>query len=127
MAWDTTIQTFLRKKRRAHDFSVRTGLVLHEMAGVVGGRQTGIVADLAERLIGGTDPTIGKFASADRNTGRSLGIRIGTTTQQRERTFPAIVDTDSHLRTWDSVGVGSRRRRRTTSSRRGRHLTDRRD
>ena len=53
MARDTAIQTFLRKKRRAHDFSVRTGLVLHVVTGVIGYRQTGIVADLTERRAGG--------------------------------------------------------------------------
>jgi hypothetical protein len=44
------------------------------MVGIVGDRQTGIIADLAERRIGGTDPSIGKFASANGNAGRSLGI-----------------------------------------------------
>ena len=73
MAGDTTIQTFLRKKRRAHDFSVRTGLVLHVVTGVISFRKIGIIADLTERHIGRTVPSIGKFAGADGNAGRSLG------------------------------------------------------
>jgi hypothetical protein len=74
MSRKTARQTFLGKKRGTHDFSVRTGLVLHEMVSVVGDRQTGIIADLAERHVSRTHKAIRKFASTDRNAGRSLGI-----------------------------------------------------
>jgi hypothetical protein len=70
-------------------------LVLHEMVGVIGDRQTGIITDFAEWHIGGTDKTIGKFASTD--GGRDRGV-----------------DTGGSL----GVGRGSR-----TSIGRGRHLT----
>jgi hypothetical protein len=39
------------------------------MVGIIGGRKTGIVADLAEWCIGRTDPTIGKSAFGNRNAG----------------------------------------------------------
>ena len=79
MSGNTTRQTFLGKKGGTHDFSARAGLVLHEMVGVIGDRQTGIIADFAEWHIGGTDKTIGKFASTDGdgNTGGSLGVGRG--------------------------------------------------
>jgi hypothetical protein len=76
MSRKTACQTFLGKKCGTHDFSVRTGLVLHEMVGIVGDRQTGVVTDLAKRHVRRTHKAIRKFASADRNgnAGGSLGI-----------------------------------------------------
>jgi hypothetical protein len=89
------------------------------MVGVVSDRKTSIVTDLAEWHIGGTDPTVGKFAltsgNSNRNAGISLGIRIGTT-RQYERTISAPLDIDRDMRAWYSVRVGNRmsrgRRRR---------------
>jgi hypothetical protein len=81
---NTTHETFLRQKCRARDFSARAGLVFHEVVGIVGDRKTGIVANLAEWCIGGTDPSIGEPAignrsGGNRNTGGSLGIWVRTT------------------------------------------------
>jgi hypothetical protein len=71
----TTLETFLSKKCGTHDFSVGTGLVFHEMVGIISDRKTGIIAHLAEWHIGGTDITVGKTAltGGNRNAGRSLG------------------------------------------------------
>jgi hypothetical protein len=66
----TTLETFLREKRRTHDFSAVTGLVFHEMVGKIGDRKTGIVADFAERHISGTDMTVGETALTGRNRSR---------------------------------------------------------
>jgi hypothetical protein len=75
MSGKTTLETFLCEKCGTHDFSVGTGLVFHEMVGIIGDRKTGIIADLAEWHIGGTDITVGKTAltGGNRNAGRSLG------------------------------------------------------
>jgi hypothetical protein len=45
------------------------------MVGIIGDRKTGIIADLAEWHIGGTDITVGKTAltGGNRDAGRSLG------------------------------------------------------
>jgi hypothetical protein len=75
----TTLETFLREKRRTHDFSVGTGLVFHEMIGIFSDRKTGIIAHLAEWHIGGTDITVRETAltGGNRNAGRSLGRTNG--------------------------------------------------
>jgi hypothetical protein len=40
------------------------------MVGIIGDRKTSIIADLAERCIGGTDMTIGETALTGRNRSR---------------------------------------------------------
>jgi hypothetical protein len=40
------------------------------MVGIIGDRKTSIIADLAERCIGGTDMTVGKTALTGRNRNR---------------------------------------------------------
>ena len=104
MSGDTTNQTFLGKKSRTHDFSVRAGLVLHEMVGIIGDRKARVIANLAEWHISRTDKAVGKFASADGNAGRSLGIAA----RENRRMISALVEIERDLRAWDSVSVGSR-------------------
>jgi hypothetical protein len=53
----------LIEEGRANDFAVGTGLVFDEVVSVVGNRETGVVADLAERHIGRTDPSVRETAS----------------------------------------------------------------
>ena len=85
MSRKTTRETLLGEKRRTHDLSIGTGLVLHKMVGIIGDRKTGIIADLAEWHIGGTDKTVRKTALTDRNrsTGRRTGL--GRTKSRRRR------------------------------------------
>ena len=68
MSRKITRQTLLGEKCGTHNFSVGTGLVLHEMVGIIGDRAAGIVADLAEWHIGRTDKTVRETASTNRNT-----------------------------------------------------------
>jgi hypothetical protein len=70
MTGNTTLETFLCEKCGTHDFSVGTGLVFHEMVGIIGDRKTDIIAHIAEWHIGGTDITVGKTALTGRNRNR---------------------------------------------------------
>jgi hypothetical protein len=117
MSVKTARQTFLSKKCGTHNFSVRTGLVLHEMVGIVGDRQTGVVTDLAKRHVCRTHKAIGKPALTCRN--RNTGRILGGTTQENCRMISALVESELDLRTWDSVSVGNRRGR---GRGRGRHF-----